>query len=111
MPEPVDNTPPEDPQEVEGTVEPGTELAEVHALPAVARPAEITRPRPASLPATVAAAAGGFLVGVAAFVLVRILRRPRPARLGRKRLRRGGERVEVAHTRSFLVDVHLLDRR
>lgn len=110
MSEPTENTPPEDPQEVEGTVEPGTDLAEVHALPSVARPVEIERPRPASLPATVAAAAGGFLVGVAAFVLVKVLRRPRPARLGRKGLR-GGERVEVAHTRSFLIDVHLLDRR
>jgi hypothetical protein len=113
VPEPADNTPPEEPQEVEGTVEPGTELAEVHALPAIARPIEIIRPRPASLPATVVAATGGFLLGVAAFVLVKVLRRARPARLdrGRRRRRRGGDRVEVAHTRSFLIDVHLLDRR
>lgn len=111
MPDFADNAPPEEPDEVEGTVEPGTELTEVHALPAVARPVEITRPRPASLPATVAAAAGGFLLGVAAFVLVKVLRRPRAGRLARKGLRHGGDRVEVAHTRSFLIDVHLLERR
>ncbi|MEX1142626.1 MAG: hypothetical protein WD993_06550 [Thermoleophilaceae bacterium] len=67
----------------------------------------------ASLPATVAAASGGFLLGVAAFMLVRVLRRPAAARRvtgrrGRLLARRRG--VEVASSRSFLVDVHLLKR-
>jgi hypothetical protein len=65
---------------------------------------------PASLPAAVVAATGGFLIGVATFVLVRLLRRPRTAaslRIGRGR----GKRVEVATSRSFLVDVHLLKDR
>ena len=72
----------------------------------------IERPPSPSLPAAVAAATGGFLLGVATFVLVRILRRPRPARvkLGRGPVRRG-KRVDVAGTRSFLVDVHLLRNR
>ena len=59
MPEPADNTPREDePQVVDGTVEPGSELA-------------------------------------------------------RRRTRRlsDGRRVDVAVTRSFLIDVHVLDRR
>jgi hypothetical protein len=77
---------------------------------AEARPIE--RPAPVSLPAAVAAATGGFLLGVATFLLVRVLRRPRPARarLGRG-VRSRGQRIDVAATRSFLVDVHLLRDR
>jgi hypothetical protein len=44
---------------------------------------------------------------------VRVLRRPRPP-TRRPTIRRGGrgvERLEVAATRSFLVDIHLLERR
>ena len=86
--------------------------ADVRPLPVLAEPRPIERAGPVSLPAAVAAATGGFLLGVAAFVLVRVLRRPRPARLrlGR-RARRRGDRVDIAATRSFLVDVHLLNRR
>ena len=81
-------------------------------LPVLAEPRPIERPQPVSLPAAVAAATGGFLLGVATFLLVRVLRRPRPARLrlGRGPVRRG-QRVDVAATRSFLVDVHLLRER
>jgi hypothetical protein len=78
----------------------------------LAEPRPIDRPRELSLPAAVAAATGGFLVGVATFVLVKLLRRPRAAaslRLGRRRGR--GKRVEVAASRSFLVDIHLLRDR
>jgi len=65
-----------------------------------------------SVPAAVVAATGGFLVGVATFVLVRVLRRPRAGRrMARRRRDRRGQRVEVATTRSFLVDVHLLKDR
>jgi len=90
-------------QEEDGDVRPLPVLAEAHP---------IERAQPPSLPAVVAAATGGFLIGVATFVLVRILRRPRPARLrvGRGSGRRG-QKVDVAGTRSFLVDVHLLRDR
>ena len=60
-----------------------------------------------SLPAAVAAATGGFLVGIATFVMVRLLRRPRPVaiRLGKRK------KSNIAASRSFLVDVHLLKDR
>ena len=60
-----------------------------------------------------AAATGGFLLGVATFVLVRVLRRPRAARSLRleRRRGRGRQEVEVAASRSFLVDIHLLKDR
>ena len=70
---------------------------------------ELERPAEVSLLPAVAAATGGFLLGVVSFIVVRVLRRPKP-----RRLRRGGRRgdkIEVAASRSFLVDVHLLDRR
>jgi hypothetical protein len=65
----------------------------------------------ASLPlaAPVVAAAGGFLVGVATFVLVRVLRRGRRAPAVRRSRRRGAH-PQIAASRSFLVDVHLLRR-
>jgi hypothetical protein len=61
----------------------------------------------------VVAATGGFLLGVATFVLVKVLRRPRAGRrlAARGRKSRRGQRVEIANTRSFLVDVHLLKDR
>jgi len=56
------------------------------------------------------AAAGGFIMGVVTWVAVRVLRGGR-----RSSLRRGGRRgrrgVEIASSRSFLVDVHLLKDR
>ena len=85
--------------------------AEVRPLPVLAEPRPIERRAPVSPPAGVAAATGGFLLGIATFVLVRVLRRPRPAsvRLGRGRGR--GKKVDVAGSRSFLVDIHLLKDR
>jgi hypothetical protein len=86
--------------------------ADVRPLPVLAEPRAVDRPREVSLPAAVAAATGGFLLGVVSFVLVKLLRRPRAAasvRLGRRRGR--GKRVEVATSRSFLVDIHLLKDR
>ena len=68
----------------------------------------VDRPMSAQLAAPVIAAAGGFLVGVATFVIVRVLRRREPARLTRRRARRRGQ--DVMASRSFLVDVHLLRR-
>jgi hypothetical protein len=84
--------------------------ADVRPLPVLAEPRPIERPRAVSLPAALAAATGGFLLGVATFLLVKVRRRPRaaaPLRLGRGR--KG--RVEVAASRSFLVDIHLLKDR
>jgi hypothetical protein len=85
--------------------------ADVRPLPVLAEPRPIERRPPVSLPAAVVAATGGFLLGVATFVLVRILRRPRPAsvRLGRGRGR--VKRADVAASRSFLVDIHMLKDR
>jgi hypothetical protein len=82
-------------------------------LPVLAEPRALDRPQPASVPAAVVAAAGGFLVGVAAFLLIKVLRRPRAGRAlaSRRRKSRRGESVEVAATRSFLVDIHLLKDR
>jgi hypothetical protein len=88
------------------------EEADVRPLPVLAEPRPVERPREVSLPGAVAAATGGFLLGIATFVLVRVLRRPRSA--ATLRLRRGaarGRRVDVAASRSFLVDIHLLKDR
>jgi hypothetical protein len=81
--------------------------AGLRPLPVLAEPRPIARRVEVSLPAAVAAATGGFLVGVATFLLVRVLRRPRPTqvRLGRRK------KVDVAASRSFLVDIHLLKDR
>jgi hypothetical protein len=85
---------------------------EVDGLPVLAatEPRVIDRAAPAPLPVVVAAATGGFIAGVASWVLLRVLRRPRasrPTRLLRRRRERG---IEIAGSRSFLVDVHLLKR-
>jgi hypothetical protein len=83
--------------------------AAVEAAP----PRPIERAQPVPLPVAVAAAATGFLAGVATFVLVRVLRRHRAERaLGRVLSRRGRGRggLEIAGSRSFLVDIHLLRR-
>ncbi|MGI8945098.1 MAG: hypothetical protein ACR2GL_02515 [Thermoleophilaceae bacterium] len=105
MPEHDDSVP-----EVDGEL-----VAEVRHLPAPvdAPRGELDRPEPATLPATLAAATGGFVLGVIAFVLMKLLRRPAPARSivrRRRRLIAGRRGPDVADTRSFLVDVHLLKR-
>jgi hypothetical protein len=80
------------------------------ARPVETPPAEVARPYLATLPAPVLAAAGGFVVGVATWVLVRLVRRDRRTPVA-IRGRRGRKSIEVAGTRSFLVDVHLLKQR
>jgi hypothetical protein len=81
------------------------------ARPVEVQPAPLARGRLAELPAPVIAAAGGFVVGVATWVLVRLIRRDRRTPVAiRGRRRRQQRGVEVAATRSFLVDVHLLKR-
>jgi hypothetical protein len=110
MPEPADQplegAPPEE-EEVRHLPVPS---AVPEARPVERPSGELQRSFLGSLPAPLVAATGGFLVGVATWVLVRVLRRDRRSPLpgGRRRGRRG---VEVAGTRSFLVDVHLLKQR
>jgi len=95
--------------------EPGTDLVPVQGPVRAVEgegSAELQRREEVSLLPAVAAATSGFVLGVAAFVLVKILRRPKSNTLVRRaRRRRGGDKLEIAATRSFLVDVHLLDRR
>jgi hypothetical protein len=62
-----------------------------------------------SLPAPAVAAAGGFLMGVMTWVAIRVLGGDRRRAAIARRNRRKG--VEIAATRSFLVDVHLLKDR
>jgi hypothetical protein len=78
-------------------------------LAAEARPIEPVQP--AALTAPAAAAAGGFLAGIVTFVLVRAVR-GRPGRRGLFRRRKSGvdRALEIASSRSFLVDVHLVKR-
>lgn len=88
---------------------PDPEPAEVRHLPVpVPEPSE-TRVIERAHSAPVAAATGGFLAGVATFLLVRIIRRPRRGTL-KLGGRRKANRIEIAGSRSFLVDVHVLKR-
>jgi hypothetical protein len=81
-------------------------LSEVNEVRPVERPPMTLAQRIVSLPAPVLAATGGFLAGVATFVLFRLRRSPRKVRLGGRR----GKKIEIAESRSFLVDIHLLKR-
>jgi hypothetical protein len=75
-----------------------------------ARPVERRVELPLSAP--VAVATGGLLAGLATFILARALRsgvRGRPAvRVGG---RRHGTKLDIVTSRSFLVDVHVLNKR
>jgi hypothetical protein len=63
------------------------------------------------LPAPVVAATGGLIAGFVTFMLVRVLRARGVARpAARRRALRKKDRVEIAGSRSFLVDVHVLKR-
>lgn len=87
----------------------GAESGEGRNLPVLAAPEpRALVPTEAVAPALFAAT-GGLLAGVGAFVLVRLLRRTAAAPAILRR-RGGRRRREVAATRSFLVDVHLLRR-
>jgi hypothetical protein len=72
-----------------------------------ARPLE--RSQPSALPVPAAAATGGIVLAAATYLLVRILRRPSRGRAA-LRIGRGRNRIEIAGSRSFLVDVHVLKR-
>jgi hypothetical protein len=80
-------------------------------LASEARPIEPIGNR--ALAAPVLAATGGFLAGLVTFVVVRALRaRPGRGLILRRRKRQGpAERaLEIAASRSFLVDVHVVKR-
>ena len=81
-------------------------LSEVNEVRPVEQPPMTLAQRIVTLPAPVIAAAGGFLAGVATFVLFRM----RPSRRGLRIGRRRGKKIEIAESRSFLVDIHLLKR-
>jgi len=95
----------------EGTaeeIEPGEE-----ALPVVADVRAIEPARPPASPAVQAAAvaATGFVAGATTFALVKRARTRRALPVKRRRGKRAGDLVgEVVGSRSFLVDVHLLNR-
>jgi hypothetical protein len=81
-------------------------------LASEARPIE-RRLSDSPLPAPAVAATGGFLAGIATLVLVRVLRRSasRPRRgIALRRSKRNDRALEIAGSRSFLVDVHILKR-
>jgi hypothetical protein len=81
-------------------------LAEVSEVRAIEPPPRGLAERVVALPAPVLAATGGFLAGVATFVLFRLRGSRRTLKIGRKR----GKKIEIAESRSFLVDIHLLKR-
>ncbi len=81
-------------------------LSEVNEVrPVESQPGTLAE-RIVALPAPVLAAAGGFLAGVATFVLLRLRPSRRKLRVGARR----GKKIEIAESRSFLVDIHLLKR-
>jgi hypothetical protein len=75
--------------------------------------ARVLEPRPGPMPlsAPVAAATGGVLAGIATLFLARVvrrgLRRQPTLRLGGRR----GGKLDIAASRSFLVDVHVLNSK
>jgi hypothetical protein len=80
-------------------------LSEVNEVRPVEPPMTLAQ-RIVALPAPVLAATGGFLAGVATFVLFRLRPSRRKLRVGSRR----GKKIEIAESRSFLVDIHLLKR-
>jgi hypothetical protein len=81
-------------------------LSEVNEVRPVEAPPMTLAQRVVSLPAPLLAATGGFLAGVATFVLFRMRPSRRKLRIGKRR----GKKIEIAESRSFLVDIHLLKR-
>jgi hypothetical protein len=90
------------------------QTSENRNLPVLASEARVIEPQREQSPlaAPAAVATGGVLAGLGAFVLARMLRnglRRRPAvRVGS---RRRGQKLDIAASRSFLVDVHVLNKR
>ena len=87
-----------------------TEARHLPVLASEARPLERRYQSP--LPAPVIAT-GGFLAGIAALLFVRVLRRssaPKRGGVALRRSKRGDRSLEIAGSKSFLVDVHILTR-
>ena len=81
-------------------------LSEVNEVRPVEQPPMTLAQRIVTLPAPVLAATGGFVAGVATFLLFRLRPSRRKLRVGARR----GKKIEIAESRSFLVDIHLLKR-
>ena len=94
------------------TEEPDEVVPEIDddALPVVTgvRVLEPQAPNPL-LPAA-AVAAGGFVAGAATIAVIRRARTRPSRRRARKQRRAGNQFVDVVSSRSFLVDVHLVNR-
>jgi hypothetical protein len=99
------NQPEEEFEEVTGVVEPDGQ-----ALPVVSPPRDVDRAGPVASPAVQAAAAAatGLMAGAVTVAAVRRIRTGwRPSV---RRPRRSRRPAQILASRSFLVDVHLLDR-
>jgi len=85
-------------------------LAEVSPIEGEAVRGEVMRPVASPAVQAAAVAATGFVAGAATVALARrrAARRAAPAR--RRRKRNGTDLIDVVASRSFLVDVHLLNR-
>jgi hypothetical protein len=91
-----------------------TETEVVDGLPVLHEPAPVPAERaPAPVAVQAAAVAGASFVAGAGMVALLKNRKARKAalRLARGGRRRKGQRLDVLGTRSFLVDVHFVDRR
>src|SRR3954469_4681131 len=97
--------PPAEPAEAEPEV--------VDGVPVLPEPAPVPAPRPAAEVAVQAAAVAGasFVAGAGVVALLKSRKARKSAlRIARRGRRRKG-RLEIVGTRSFLVDVHFVDRR
>jgi hypothetical protein len=104
MPEPAD-------KEGDGEVRHLPVLASETAPESAAAEPRPLEPFRAPLPAPLIAAAGGFVLGVATYLVVRAIRAATsPARVLARRRRKRAKGLDIAASRSFLVDVHLLKR-
>jgi hypothetical protein len=83
----------------------------VDALPVLAetRVVEPFAARPGVQAAAVAAT--GIVAGAATVAMLRRRGNPRPARRSKKRRKGGGDVFDIVSSRSFLVDVHLVNRQ
>lgn len=93
---------------------PGDEIEVVDGQPVEpAAQAPVPEPvRPAQVPAVQAAAlaATGFVAGAATVAVIRRRGARKALRRRKRSTRRGGEMLEIVSSRSFLVDVHLVNR-
>ena len=105
--------PPSDGREPSPKPEVDADVEVVDGFPVLAEVRTIERPSPASLPAVQAAAAAatGFVAGAATVALVRRRAARKMARSGRNGPRRVADLLPITASRSFLVDVHVIDKQ